>query len=566
MKTAATEQRGTIHPAKASRRLDLRFLAPLLLIAAAALAIRIYVGSLELMDFDEWQQVFMADGPRLKDLAFELHREAHPPFFYLLLRWLILLGHDQLLYRMISILPGTGAVLLMGGIGRKVFRSGMVALLCAAALAFSTAAITISTEVRQYQLAVFLVLLAFSCYLFGMLSSAGPVRTRDYVVFSAAAALAVASQYSSIVFLGACIAAPLALAWLWPDFRNWLAPALRGRRPRLLAWSLGAPIGLFAIFYFMHARRQPIMGYLYDFYWGWGKMAHESVAAFLLRNLQNFWNLFSPVPIHARALFVLMFALVCAGSAYILVRTRNAEPERGKQAAILAAFAAAICVELATLGVAQSYPFGGLLRHQYVAGPFLILAAFAVLDRLLSVVGPKLRAMLLVLAGAAVAANLAVAWPTLVRYPGEVVDQEEFSEYHALFPRARAVYLDHWGVIGYYAQTDYLSRRFVRRIPGDARIEQFHMDVPGGGVEIFYDKTRATLDLSDATVYGSFATCLKESHIPELTLFYLAPGGGFREPPDVLKAKIEALAAAQGLLVTKIAIKPASVYAGFVLR
>ena len=38
-------------------------------IAAVSLAIRVHIGSLEFMDFDEWQQVFMASAPRWKDLG-----------------------------------------------------------------------------------------------------------------------------------------------------------------------------------------------------------------------------------------------------------------------------------------------------------------------------------------------------------------------------------------------------------------------------------------------------------------------------------------------------------------
>jgi hypothetical protein len=47
--------------------------------------------------------------------------------------------------------------------------------------------------------------------------------------------------------------------------------------------------------------------------------------------------------------------------------------------------------ELVGLSIARVYPFGGLLRHQYVVGPFLILAAFVVIDRLASLVRRRAR-------------------------------------------------------------------------------------------------------------------------------------------------------------------------------
>ena len=150
-------------------------------IAAVSLVIRAYIGSLEFMDFDEWQQVFMASAPRWKDLAYELNAEAHPPAFYLLLKALLLLGHSKLLYRCIALIPGAGSVFLIGVIARKLLRSPAVALLCAGALAVSAAAITISIEVRQYQLAVFLILVAFDAFL-AMWRAEGSLRSRYYVL------------------------------------------------------------------------------------------------------------------------------------------------------------------------------------------------------------------------------------------------------------------------------------------------------------------------------------------------------------------------------------------------
>ena len=166
MKTAASPSSITADPQKKTSQSTNRLLTLLpILVCLAALLLRIYVASREIMDFDEWQQVFMSAAPRWNDFTFELNAEAHPPLFFLLLRWLLPLGHSKLLYRCISIASGTGSVFLIWWIGRKVFRSAAVAALAAGVLALSAAAITISIEVRQYQLLVFLLLLAFSFYL-----------------------------------------------------------------------------------------------------------------------------------------------------------------------------------------------------------------------------------------------------------------------------------------------------------------------------------------------------------------------------------------------------------------
>src|SRR5581483_4379321 len=94
----------------------------LVAVAAAALLIRVRIGALAFMDFDEWQQVFMASAPRWRDLAYELHAEAHPPLFYLVLKAIVSIGHAKLLYRSIAILPGAGSVVVIGLIARRLMR------------------------------------------------------------------------------------------------------------------------------------------------------------------------------------------------------------------------------------------------------------------------------------------------------------------------------------------------------------------------------------------------------------------------------------------------------------
>src|SRR3954468_5542698 len=95
------------------RSVDLLTVIPPVLVCLVALVVRLYVGSREFMDFDEWQQVFMSAAPRWQDFTFEVNAEAHPPLFFLLLRWLVAVGHSKLLYRSISIASGTGSVFLM---------------------------------------------------------------------------------------------------------------------------------------------------------------------------------------------------------------------------------------------------------------------------------------------------------------------------------------------------------------------------------------------------------------------------------------------------------------------
>jgi hypothetical protein len=145
--------------------------------------------------------------------------------------------------------------------------------------------------------------------------------------------------------------------------------------------------------------------------------------------------------------------------------------------------------------------------------------------------------------------------------------REEMNAYKSLFPNPEAVYLDHWGVIGYYIHTNHRRRRFVRRIAGDGSVDQYHADGIPKGVEIFYDKGRSTLDMSDPAVYRSFAACLKQSGINELTLFMFHPGYiPFPDAPDLLKQKILKEASAQGLSISKLTVDTTTIFAGFSLK
>lgn len=528
-----------------------RFLFALLAITAGGLLLRLYVASQSYMSFDEWQQVFMASAPRWKDLNFELRAEAHPPLFYLLLKILLALGHSKLWYRSIAFIPGAGSVFLLGLIGRRLFHSAATALLCAATLALSAAGITISIEIRQYQLAVFLILLAFNPFV-RICSSAEPVRRRDYAVFSIASALAASCHYSAILFVGGCFVT----AVLWQI----LVARRHFRRAKWFAASLAVPSAVFALLYLTHGRRQPIQGYLFDFYLG--LTPHEKLSGFLLRNIQNFGNLFSPVPISSRPVFLLLMCAAIAVAAFVLFRSRHS-----LGAAMLpVALAAVMVVELAALAIAKAYPFGGLLRHQYVVAPFLLLAAFVVIDRLAALCPPGVRPGLLVLVALMLVGNVLLQWPKLILLPNELMLSGEYNTYRAAFPAAQGVYLDHWGVVGYFIHTDDRRRRFVRRIADPAAIDQYDMEEPGRGTQIFYDKSRYLVDLTDPALYRSFAACLRQSGLTELTLFSFTPGDGPFRAPEGLRETIGKNAADHGLKATRIVIGMGTVFAGFELQ
>ena len=208
------------------------------------------------------------------------------------------------------------------------------------------------------------------------------------------------------------------------------------------------------------------------------------------------------------------------------------------------------------------------MRHQYIIAPFIVIAGFLLLDRLISLLNPLLRASVLTLVVVSIALNAAVSWPTLIVGRGQVAYQKEFQHYRAAFPAARAVYLDHFGIIGYFIHTDDKQRQFVRHISDTAFIDQYWIE--GGssaGTQIFYDKSRINLDLADPGIYKSFASCLRQSGTKELTLFLFTAGNvPLGQQSDNLKRIVAMNAAHESLAVTNLVINGNAVFAGFALK
>src|SRR5207248_7246290 len=154
----------------------------------------------------------------------------------------------------------------------------------------SESAILISLEVRSYMLCALFVLLAFYFYLDIVRIEPGQSDRVSRIGFSISLCLAVLSHYSASFFLLACLGAPLCLAVLNGDYRGRLFVFMRTRwLANFLTILPVAAIGL-ALYLFQGWTFATPLAYLAQVYFD--PAGPESRTAFLLRNLQNTFNLF----------------------------------------------------------------------------------------------------------------------------------------------------------------------------------------------------------------------------------------------------------------------------------
>jgi uncharacterized membrane protein len=339
-------------------------------IMAAAFAIRLaYAGSCylnpdEASHFDaarpsSWIETYKA--------AFRL---AHPPLFILVLHGILFLGRSELILRLPSLVGGTAALWLTFAWIRHSLGE-IPALAGLGFMALSLAAISASTEVRQYGL-----LLCFVCG--ALYATERTLNTRSTIW----------AIVQGLFLLGALLTHYTAIVVLLSLGLYVLLRSLLDGVPRRILFTIGVSQLVLATvlswLYFGHVRRsirfgpgssmdylEHSMDYLQHYYYAG---ANETPLAFTRRALSGTFSyaVGAPAP-HLAFLFMLVFLAGLAGLA----------TGRTKAPRLLAVLVISPFVVGFAAAVAQVFPFGGS-RHQTYLLPFLaagISAALAYLQR-----------------------------------------------------------------------------------------------------------------------------------------------------------------------------------------
>lgn len=357
---------------------DLLFPYLLLAITMAALVPALWLGAREAISYDGGLHLRISRLDHWESFLSAYREEAHPILYYLVLRAAAVLGNSPLACRMASIVPGMASVYLIGLIAARLFRNKAVALLAAAAYGFSRTVLGIILDLRGYPLALFFMIAAFY-HLIDFIEAEYDARaSRSLLLFGILTSLAIASEYYAILFFFSCLGV-FALLWAKrPVSReNPVGWALGNRRA--LATALGLPFAVIAGFYQTHLKNLPTsFQHVSYFYWAPGCSRLD----FVLRNLRADLNYMLPVEISSA---VAVLGLIAVSGPFLAsLDLRRKRPQRSLACGALGILLLLLLAELIALSLLRLYPFGGYARQQSVLFPFLTLAAFLLLDRLLS--------------------------------------------------------------------------------------------------------------------------------------------------------------------------------------
>ncbi|HTA41682.1 MAG TPA: hypothetical protein VK789_04490 [Bryobacteraceae bacterium] len=513
------------------------------------------LGASQYIEYDGYWHIFIAQQDKWSNFWQDIRVNAHPPLFFLLLKFIMHFGRSVLIYRSISLITGILSVLSLASIARKITDSAWWAYTAALAYGLSLPFIIVACEVRSYMLSALFILLSFS-FLLDLASLSGSKRElRIRAGFVATAILACLSHYYAFYYAGAA-AVLLSARYISRRVRrqpaNWITE---------LATILPLPM-IIVVLYKTHANLKAfIQPHLAPYYYD--PNGAESISGFLLRNWKNLLNLFLPWQVSSDAAAILIFALAAICATALLLGFLRKPGQTAVRAAWTIFIAAGMLAEIVFSAIAGKYPFGGDLRQQFILFPFFVLFTAILADRLTAPLPGKVR---LAAAAAAVLAAVGISAIRFEQYPksSEDIFADRMKEFDKLAPEPAGVYLDQWNLITFFIHHHNWRWTWLQQQP-----------IPGIGIYRISRGQRQMLvfrDLTDWNVradydelYHMLAACLQAGHIPELSIF-----GVLQTPPaepyssfKVMRHAIARRAAANSICVQQLEIEPADWYATF---
>ena len=331
------------------------------LVLAAGFAARMVPAWRYFLNPDEALHYVLADQSSLTLAWRTALTNAHPPLLIVVLYYVRLLGHSEVLLRMPSVLAGTACCWIFYEWLKRV-TDRTTALIGLLLLSFAPALIALSSEVRQYALLLFFMVCCLSVSERALRENS----PRLMMLFSLSLYGALLSHYSSLIF--AFTMGLYMLARLYP-FKKWV-----GLFAVWVAGQVGA-LALVSYFLITHVSRLKKSGMAQEIADTWLRKSifhpgTSSVAAFVPRQtIRVFTYLFS----HGLVGTLVLLAFL-AGMALLLWRKAGPWNSTGPSQRQLALLLGLPFVVNCVAAIAGQYPYGGT-RHNAVLGLFAISGA-----------------------------------------------------------------------------------------------------------------------------------------------------------------------------------------------
>jgi hypothetical protein len=516
----------------------------LIAIALLCLIPRLLLATSQFVEYDGYWHVWIAQQDRWANFVREYQTNAHPPLYFLLLRLSFLLGRAPLAYRAVSLISGTASIYILGKTALKAMRSPIWGALAALAYGLALPSIVVSNEVRTYMLSALLVQISFYYFL-----DRDSMRSR--VLFGVTASLACLTEYYALIYVGAAFLFALAL----PIVRRALLTEIA---------TFAAILALPVWEYFSHFGAHKVAyDHLPTYYFQHG--SGESALEFLLRNLRNELNWFSPWQVPDGSVFYAVLAALVAVAVVIVFLVRRAsQPKNLPALAVLLLPLIMLCAIMAG-ALMRAYPFGGFLRQQFILFPFLVMCPFLLVDRALTS-APRVVTL-------AVAAVLAIgvtyasvedyqAWPKI----SGLLLTDQMARYNRLFPTAQSIYTDQFNLITFFMHHHNWKWEFVSPLPDSSTVDVYKLSRNNHSMLLFRDKDHWILDLREPQLFSQMARGMKTWHLSSSTVFCLAqPVGKTRTRAQITayRNRVAELTAAEGLCVQRLDLENYDVYAEF---
>jgi hypothetical protein len=499
------------------RLIDGAALGAVLVTTAVVLVV---LGRREYIGYDSYWHVFIARQDRWPDFWREVHDNAHPPLFYLLLRvawyWL---GPGLLAYRLVSIAATVAATAIVSAIVRRTTSNRPLAIVAAAAFGLSYGAIAVGLEVRAYALCAAFTLLAFLCYLDWLAVSPRRPTARAAAGFAIAATLAVLTHYSTFFFLAAALATPAILAIVSRAWRQRIAARVVAH-PLQTVLMFGAPIAAATAAYVVHVGAWGgRLGHVPDFMFN---PSTETASRFLVRNTANLAAIVLPggdesVPGIHTSIQWLALALIGGVAVAGLIQIGRARAPR------LAAVPVVLTLVMVALnvvtGLTRRYPYGGAPRHEFFIVQFAVVAVFSLIEvaRRGAPRRARNRGAVAAVAACGVAASIA-SWTSMFRVDAQAMFQPQIDEFRRAVPAPRAVLLDQFSFINFFSHYHQWRWHATAQWP-DRTVWQLWSVTNGADRFAVCRGGQWSFDMSSVATYDSVLECGQRAGVGRVAIF-----------------------------------------------